>query len=125
VRYLLSYTYRPDPELRDRGCRAIAMAAKYHPRLIKGIVERLLWAMSDDAGANVANAPEVLSAIAEASPELLRNKVFDLIKLAKTEAFNEGLSETLRILAKHYPGEVSGRLSRALNTRITEGENGL
>ena len=125
VRYLLTHTYQPDPKLRDVACRGIALAAKYHPKQIRGIVQRLIWAMSEDSGANAANAPEVLAAIAEEVPELLRNKIADLIRLAKDSEVNEGLSATLRRLAEIYPGEVGGRLSRELNNKIIRGASSL
>jgi hypothetical protein len=115
VRYLVGLMYRSDDGVRRIGARGIALAARHHPRVVKKIIERLLWAMNVESNTYAPAAPEVLLAIAEETPELLVPVVSDLVRLSKDAHLSQGLGDTLRRIAERCPGEVGRELTRSLN----------
>jgi len=121
VRYLLGFSYLPEAHLRQRAARGLAIASRYHEKLIKDLVRRLIWAMNDESGTNAVTAPEVIRAIAEENPELLLPMVPDLIRLASEEELKEGLSAALRLISRKCPGKVGKELQRTLNEILLGG----
>ena len=115
VRYLLGLVYRPEEEIREGAAKSIARASRHHPKLVKNIIERLVWAMKSDSGANAQGAPVVLLAIAEEKPDLLLPIVPDLIHLGADTSLYQGLCDTLRAVVKRCPGKVGEKLSRELS----------
>jgi len=120
VRFLLGLSYQSDPEVRRNASRGIALAGRYHKKLVRDVVRRLVWAMNDESGTNALTAPEVLNAIAEEKPDLLLPVVPDLIRLAGDEGLHDGLSETLHKVSQAYPGKVGKKLTKALRGRIRQ-----
>ncbi|MBW2526694.1 MAG: hypothetical protein JRI23_21100 [Deltaproteobacteria bacterium] len=114
VRHLVGLSYQADGGLRRAAARAIAIAGRYHPKAVQNVIRRFVWAMNDESGTNAGNAPEVLQAIADEQPELLLPMVPDLIRLAADERLREGLTATLRTVAKRCPGHVAQGLSRLM-----------
>jgi len=123
VRYLVGLTYQPDAEVRRVASRAVALAARYHPALVEGVIRRLVWAMNDESGTNAVTAPEVLKAIADERPELLLPVVPDLTRLAADLSLKEALAETLRTVAERCPGKVGQALGNSLNRRLRRGKS--
>ncbi len=121
VRYLLGMTYHDDAQRRQRAARAIAIAARYHKKLVQKVIRRLVWAMNDESGTNAQTAPEVLCAIAEEQPEMLLPFVPDLTRLAADDSLQAGIARTLRKVTQGCPGEVGQRMSRALAETIKRG----
>jgi hypothetical protein len=121
VRYLLGLTYQHDADMRTNAARGIALAGRYHPKAVQGLVRRLLWAMNDDSGTNARTAPEVMLAISHEHPELLIPMIPDLMRLAADSCLQEGIRDVLREVAKRCPGEVAKKLGRELTERIERG----
>ena len=115
IRYLLGMSYNPDPEIRETATRGVALASRYHPKLIQEAVRRLIWAMNDESGTNALSAPAVLQAIADENPELLLPMVPDLTRLAADPGLQEGIAKTLKTVAIRCPGKVGKILGRSLN----------
>jgi hypothetical protein len=118
VRHLLGITYHPEPGKRDAAARGLALASRYHPKLVKEVVRRLVWAMNDESGTNALTAPQVIQAIAEEEPQLLLPLVPDLTRLAADPGLREGLSAALRTVSQKCPGQVGERLSNSLRKRL-------
>jgi len=118
LRYLLSMTYQDDVDKRTTGARGIAIGCRYHPRLVKDMVRRLIWAMNDESGTNALSAPAALRIIAEENSELLLPFVPDLTRLSTDPGLREGLTDTLKIIAEQCPGKVGQRLTRSLRKRL-------
>jgi hypothetical protein len=121
IRYLVSLMYRPDEGARTVGAKGIARAARHHPKIVKEIITRLVWAMSEGANTYAPAAPEVLSAIADENPELLVPVTSDLIRLSKDTSLNQGLCDTLRRVAERCPGTVGQEMTKSLNTKLKQG----
>jgi len=115
LRYLLGMSYHPDLVIRETATRGVALAARYHPKLVQEAVRRLIWAMNDEAGTNALTAPAVLQAIAHENPELLLPMVPDLTRLAADPGLQEGIAKTLKTVASRCPGKVGEILGRSLN----------
>ncbi len=118
IRYLLGMTYHFDEERRRTAGKAIAIASQYHPKLVKAVVRRLIWAMNDESGTNALTAPDVLIEIARVRPEILLPAVPDLTRLATDEGLHDGLASALKLVSKACPGEVGSSLSASLNKRL-------
>jgi len=118
VRYLLGMTYQDDERTRETAALGIAIASRYHRKLVQNIVRRLVWAMNDESGTNSATAPTVLLAIAGEAPELLLPMVPDLTRLAADEGLHEGLASTLKKVREACPGQVGERLTQFLNSEM-------
>ena len=118
VRYVLSLTYRPEPEIRARAARGIGVAARHHPDLVEQIVRRLIWAMNDESGTNALTVPEVLQAVADERPDLLVSFVPDLTRLAADEGLKEGLTGVLETVVTRCPGSVGRSIQDSLNKRL-------
>lgn len=114
VRYLLGMTYSSEAPRRKAGARGLALAARYHPRLIREVIRRLVWAMNDESGTNALTAPDVLLAIAEESPELLLPVVPDLTRLSTDTGLQVGLRRTLERLSAACPGQVGEQIAQSL-----------
>lgn len=114
VRYLMGLMYELDDSVRKTAADGIAFSTKYHPKLAKTIINRLIWAMNNDAGSNSLYAPEVLRAIAEVRPEFLLPVVPDIVRSASDTSLYQGLYDTLRRVADKCPGKVGKSLSDAL-----------
>jgi hypothetical protein len=121
IRYLVGLMYRPDDGIRRVGARGIALAARHHPRVVKKIIERLLWAMNEESNTYAPAAPEVLLAIAEETPELLVPVAADLVRLSRDANLSQGLGDTLRRIGERCPGEVGQALTKSLNRRLKQG----
>jgi len=121
VRYLLGMTYQDDAQRRQHAARAIALAGRYHQKLVQKVIRRLVWAMNDESGTNAQTAPEVLEAIAKEQPELLLPFVPDLTRLAADCGLQAGLARTLRAVTQGCPGEVGERMTRALSESMHRG----
>jgi hypothetical protein len=115
IRYFAGMSYHEDPEIRKTAIRGVALAARYHPKLVQDIVRRLVWAMNDESATNALTAPEVLQAIADERPDLLLPVVPDLTRLAADPGLQEGLAKTLKTLASRCPGKVGASFSKSLN----------
>jgi hypothetical protein len=115
IRYLLGMSYNSEPEIRETATRGVALASRYHPKLVQEAVRRLIWAMNDESGTNALSAPAVLQAIADESPELLLPMVPDLTRLAADPGLQDGIAKTLKTVANRCPGKVGEILGRSLN----------
>ncbi len=120
LRYLVSLTYRSEPEVRQVACQGVARAARYHPDLVQQVVRRLVWAMNDESGTNALTAPEVVKAIAEERPEILLPLVPDLVRLASDEGLKDGLADVLKTVTDSFPGEVGQGIQDSLNKRFAK-----
>lgn len=118
VRHLLSMTYHPESQTRNVAARGLALASRYHPKLVQEVVRRLVWAMNDESGTNALTAPEVIQAIAEEKPQLLIPLVPDLTRLAADPGLYDGLSAALRTVSERCPGQVGESLSRSLRAQL-------
>lgn len=118
IRYLLGMTYHSDDERRKVAATGIAMASLHHPKLIKAVVKRLIWAMNDESGTNALTAPGVLLAIASVRPEILLPAVPDMTRLASDDGLREGLADTLKVISEACPGKVGSSIGASLNKRL-------
>jgi hypothetical protein len=118
VRYLVGLMYRPDENIRKIGARGIALASRKHPRVVKKIILRLIWAMNEESCTFIPTAPEVLRAIADEKPELLVPVAPDIVRLCKDTSLNQGLCDTLRRVAEQCPGEIAQGLTKVLSRRV-------
>jgi hypothetical protein len=118
VRHLLGMTYHPESAKRNVAARGLALASRYHPKLVQEVVRRLVWAMNDESGTNALTAPEVIQAIAEEEPKLLVPLVPDLTRLAGDPGLQSGISAALKTVSRRCPGEVGESLSRSLRKRF-------
>jgi hypothetical protein len=116
VRYLVALTYRPEPAVRATAARGLALASRHHPKLVQEVARRLVWAMNDESGTHALNAPEVLRAIAEESPELLLPLVPSLLSLTGDSGLREALVEVVRIVARHDPKSTVTGMVRAISS---------
>ncbi len=82
IRYLMGMSYQPEDNIAETAAKAIGLAARHHPKLIKKILRRLVWAMDEQSGTNSYSAPLVLQAIARERPEFLLPIVPDLAVFA-------------------------------------------
>ena len=122
IRYLAGMIYDIREEKRQIAAKGIAIAAKYHPKMVGKVVERLVWAMDSKSGTNALEVPEMLKAIAKEHPKLLIPMVPEMARLAVGDtSMHIGLQETLRVLHKSCPGEVKEKLRKALWDRMGEG----
>ena len=115
VRTLLALSYRREPEVRAIAARGVALASRFHPKLVQEVARRLVWAMNDESGTHAVTAPEVLRAIAEESPELLLPLVPSLLSLTADPGLHDALVEVVRIVARHDPNAAVGGMARAIN----------
>ncbi len=115
IRRLVALTYRPERTLRQGAGRAIAIAARHHPKHVQEIVRRFVWAMNDESGTNAVTVPPVILSIAREEPAILLPMVPDLIRLSGDPLLHDGLSEALRAVGRRFPGEIARRLARDLN----------
>lgn len=122
VRYLVGLIYRPDKDLQKIAAQGIALASRYHPKLVKSVAQRLVWAMKGDSGHNATAAPEVLYAISQERPDLLLPVLADLVHLGADTSLYQRLCDTLRAVKDACPGELSKGLGEALNKRIKQGD---
>jgi hypothetical protein len=123
VRHLLGLTYHADSEVRQAAAKAVAVAGRHHPKVVRTVIRRLIWAMSEESGTNSTTAPAVLQAIADEQPELLVPMVPDLMRSAADGGnLQEGLAAALRTVAKRCPGEVGRELAAIINEQRAEGE---
>jgi len=118
---LLGLVYRTDEKIRTTAAEGIGLAARYHPKLIRGIVDRLLWAMQNDSGANAVSAPLVLYAIARQNPELLVPVISKIVITASDTSLYQGLCDTLRHVASRCPGVVGKSMTESLIKRFAQG----
>ena len=121
IRYLVGLMYRPDENVRRIGAKGIALASCHHPRIVKKIISRLVWAMNAESNTYAPTAPEVLFAIAEEKPELLLPVATDLIRLSTDSSLTQGLCDTLRRIAERCPGQVGPELTKSLNSHLKQG----
>ncbi len=118
VRYLVALSYQPDTTVRETACKGIGLAGRHHPKLVRKVIRRLVWAMNDESGTNAVTAPAVLKAIANEQPELLLPMVPDLIRLSTDQGLNEDLVETLRTIADRCPGEIGPMIGQSLRDQL-------
>ncbi len=122
VRRIVGLMYRLDENTRKNCAKALVIAAKHHPKLIKRVVKDLVWAMDEQSGTYAPTAPEILKTIADDKPELLVPVMGELVRLASDSSLSEGLESTLRVVADRCPGELGRRLARSLNTQMKYGK---
>lgn len=118
IRHLLGLTYHPEPRTRETAAKGLALASRYHPKLVQEVMKRLVWAMNDESGTNALTAPEVIQAIAEEEPALLIPLVPDLTRLAADPGLRDGLSAALKTVSLHCPGKVGESLSKSLRKQV-------
>ncbi|MBW1806778.1 MAG: hypothetical protein JRJ87_01200 [Deltaproteobacteria bacterium] len=122
VRYLMGMSYQPENNIAETAAKGIGLAARYHPKLIKKILRRLIWAMDEQSGTNSYSAPLVLQAIARERPEFLLPIVPDLVRLSINEALHDGIADALCIVVHSCPGGLGASLTKRLNERIEKGK---
>ena len=122
VRFLLGMSYQPDEKIRKTAACGIAIAGRYHKKMVKRVVRRLLWAMNEESGTNAATAPEVLLAIAKEEPELLLHVLPEIVSLATDEGLKQGLVEAAYAIKEKYPDKIGKSLADELNKRIERGK---
>ena len=122
IRYLMGMSYQPEDNIAETAAKAIGLAARHHPKLIKKILRRLVWAMDEQSGTNSYSAPLVLQAIARERPEFLLPIVPDLVRLSINDALHDGIADTLCIVVHACPGGIGASLTKRLNERIEKGE---
>jgi hypothetical protein len=122
LRFLIKLMYDLDEKRRSFGVAGIRMVAKYHPKQTETLVRRLIWAMGGDSGAYVPNAPQVLMAIAEESPELIVPHTSELVQLSNDANLKEGVCGILRSVVSRCPGKIGRVMSDSLKKRYLEGE---
>ncbi|RME28123.1 MAG: hypothetical protein D6806_03425 [Deltaproteobacteria bacterium] len=108
VRYLLGWCYHERRELRAEAIRGLVMSADHHPRLVRRVVERLVWAMNEESGTNAYSAPDVLLELARSKPELVEPVIPELNRVAQEDCtIGDRASEVLQLLGKNP--DVRGR----------------
>lgn len=122
VRYLMGMSYQPDNDIAKSAAKGIGLAARHHPKLIKNILRRLIWAMANESGTNSYSAPLILQAIARERPEFLLPLVPDLVRLSVDDELHDGIADTLCIVVHSCPGQLGASLTKRLNERIEKGE---
>ncbi|MCP4677985.1 MAG: hypothetical protein GY854_21210 [Deltaproteobacteria bacterium] len=122
VRRIVGLMYGLDEDIRTNCAKALVIAAKYHPKLIKRVIKNLVWAMDEQSGTYAPTAPEILKIIANDNPELLVPMMGELVRLASDSSLNEGLSSILRVVANRCPGELGRKLAKSLNTQMKYGK---
>ncbi len=123
IRYLAGMIYGLNEEKKQIASKGIAIAAKYHPKMVGQLVERIVWAMDSKSGTNAVEVPEILKAIAKEQPKLLIPMVPEMARLAMGDSsMHVGIQETLRLVSASCPGEVSRKLSKALRERMLRGD---
>ena len=119
IRYLAGMIYGLNAEKRHFAAKGIAIAAKYHPRMVEKVVERIVWAMDSKSGTNATEVPEILKAIAKEQPKLLIPMVPEMARLAPGDtSMHKGIQETLRLVNEACPGEVNKKMGKALWERM-------
>ncbi len=121
LRHLVSVFYDADPELRSRAARALAAASKVHPQMVKKLVARLVWAMTNESNTYLPTAPEAVLAITEANPTLVAPFAADLIRLSADTSLNAKLCDTLRHIAALCPGMIGHGMTKSLGDHIKYG----
>jgi hypothetical protein len=122
LRHLVALTYHHDERVRQTSAWSVGLAAELYPTLVEKVIERLLWAMDTNSGANSMAVPPVLQAIARKKPELLLPMVPDLVRLSADEHLHDAIADTLCIVVHSLPGRVGHVMSKRLNERIERGE---
>ena len=117
IRHLVGLSYHTNAVVRDEAAKAIGHASKFHPEMVRRVVNRLVRAMSDEGATNAVSAPPVLLAIADQAPEILLPLVPELTRLAGDGGLHRGLARTLRMVADRCPGQVGCKLSQSLTQR--------
>ena len=121
LRYLITVLYDTDAELRGRAAKALADAAGIHPKMVRKLIARLVWAMTNESHTYLPTAPEAVWAVAEANPELVAPFAADLIRLSADARLNAGLCDTLRRIAGYCPGTIGRKMTQTLGERIKYG----
>ncbi len=125
IRYLAGMIYGLDEEKRQIASKGIAIAAKYHLKMVEKVVERIVWAMDSKSGTNAVEVPEILKAIAKEQPKLLIPMVPEMARLAMGDSsMHKGIQEAIRLVGLDYPEEVNRKLSKALRERMMRGDCG-
>ncbi len=117
LRHLVGMTYRDDAVVCATAARAIGLAARRHPKKVKEIITRQVWAMESGANTNAVNAPMVLEAIANEAPEMFLRLVTDLAQLAQDPSLQPGIARVLKIVAERCPGQVGRQMAAGLNAK--------
>ena len=123
VRALLGLSYQADPALRDTAAAGLALAARYHPKLVAEVVRRLVWAMNDESGTNAAQGPAVIRRIAEVEPRLLLPVVPDLLRLTGDPGLRDELVAAVRRVAELLPGEAASAVRSGIGHCVKGGAN--
>jgi hypothetical protein len=122
VRHIMGLIYGLDEGVRKNCAEALAIAARYHPNLVKRLVENLVWAMDQRSGTYAPAVPEILKVIAAEQPELLIPVIGELVRLAGDASLSQGLCDTLRTVARRCPGELGQRLGKSLVMCMKHGD---
>ncbi|MCP4599464.1 MAG: hypothetical protein GY847_02825 [Proteobacteria bacterium] len=118
VRYLMGLMYESEEKVRKTAARGIAIASRYHQKIVERIISGIVSSMSKDSGTNAVTAPEILRAIADERPELLLPVSSELVRLTADTSLEQGLCDTLRTVVNRCPGKVSQSLSKVLNEHV-------
>ena len=125
IRYLAGMIYGLDEEKKQIASKGIAIAAKYHPKMVEKVVERIVWAMDSKSGTNATEVPEILKAIAKEQPKLLIPMVPEMARLAPGDSsMHKGIQEALRLVNEACPGEVNKKMGKALWERMQRCDGG-
>ena len=121
IRYIVGLIYDVDKNIRQNAAKSLAIAANYHPALIKKTIRRLIWSMNEESCTNAISAPNVLLEISKEKPELLIPMIGDIARLAADKDLNKDLAATLKEIVKNFPGSVSRHMSENLNRALKKG----
>ena len=121
LRHLVTVLYEQDETLRARAATALAAASKTHPKMVKKLVARLVWAMTNESNTYLPTAPEAVLAIAEVNPDLVAPFSADLIRLSRDTSLNAKLCDTLRRISARCPGMIGQRMTKSLGEQIRYG----
>jgi hypothetical protein len=121
LRHLITIMYEQDTALRRRAATALARASTVHPKMVKKLVARLVWAMTNESHTYLPTAPEAVLAIAEVNPDLVAPFAADLIRLSADTSLNAKLCDTLRRIAAYCPGKIGQGMTKSLGEHIRYG----
>ncbi len=122
VRNVMGLMYGDDEQVRANAAKAVAIAARYHERLVGRMMKSLVWAMDQRSGTYAPQAPEVLRIIADENPELLLPVLPDLVRLAGDTSLSQGICDTVRVVVEQCPGELGRRMAESLERRMEYGD---
>ena len=101
IRHLLGWCYLRQRWIRAESIHGLVIAAEYHPRLVRRVIERLVWAMNEESGTNACFVPDVLLEIARLRPELVEPVIPELNRAAaEDQTIGKRAAAVLDLLGK-------------------------